>query len=305
MPAPKATVIARAVQRPQARVGDAAAEDPEVPAVTRTADGLGEALDESARHGRETLAACRVPAAAGVSRQAALFLLGTLAGAAVAAPAGALARRTARGRGPAAGSCWRAGACWRASRCGLGWCLLHLAELRGRAAAAGRGGAAPARLRASRRCRRRRAPTTQFDARCTPVRGAGLRACASRFAGRDAAPLRVGETWQTAGAAAGAARTGQPGLGGQLAGPAPAAPARRWRACWPRRSTRAVPPARWSIDRLRERIAADIARAVPERDAAALLAALAVGDTGACPASSGACSTPPASRTWSRSPACT
>lgn len=159
---------------------------------------------------------------------------------------------------------------------GLGWCLLHLASYE---AARLRPGEEERRLLD---CRVATLPAqagadTQFDARCTPARGAG-RSVRLALRWPDAAPLRVGETWRLlvqlraprARANPGSADSSQAlrrqrlhGLGRVLASPLNA-----------RRAAGA-----WSIDRLRERIAADIALAVPERDAAALIAALAVGDT--------------------------
>jgi competence protein ComEC len=118
---------------------------------------------------------------------------------------------------------------------------------------------------------------TQFDARCRPARGGGrdLR-LALRWSA--APPLHVGEAWRllvqlkapriraNPGSADGVQalrRQHLHGFGRVLASPLDG-----------RREAGS-----WSVDRVRERIAANIARAVPERDAAALIAALAVGDT--------------------------
>jgi competence protein ComEC len=217
-----------------------------------------------------------LPGIAGVSRQAALFLLGTL-----------VALLSPRVPPP-----WLAGllaatgvllslalARWRVLAgfaLGLGWCLLHLANYE---AARLRPGDEERRLLD---CRVDTLPAqagadTQFEARCTPVRGTG-RSLRLSVRWPDAASLGVGETWRllvqlqaprtrsnpgSADTSRSLRRQRLHGLGRVLASPLNA-----------RRAAGS-----WSIDRARERIAAHIALAVPERDAAALIAALAVGDT--------------------------
>ena len=128
-----------------------------------------------------------------MSRQAALFLLGTLT--ALLWPrlpppwlAGLL---VAAGLLPLVLARWRVLAGFTL---GLGWCLLQLANYE---AARLRPGEEERRLLD---CRVATLPAqagadTQFDARCAPARGAG-RSLRLALRWPDAAPLRVGETWR-------------------------------------------------------------------------------------------------------------
>lgn len=116
-----------------------------------------------------------------------------------------------------------------------------------------------------------------FDARCVPIRGDGP-ARNLRIDWPDAAPVRVGESWRLLLDLHAPRRRANPGSGDGVTA------LRRERIHGLGR-VRGSPlnvrlaAGHWSIDRLREQIAADIARVIPERDAAALIAALAVGDT--------------------------
>jgi competence protein ComEC len=117
----------------------------------------------------------------------------------------------------------------------------------------------------------------RFDARCTPAQG-GEAPRNLRIYWPDAAPVRVGESWRLLLDLHAPRRRENPGSGDGVTA------LRRERIHGIGRVLGSplnvrLAAGRWSIDRLRERIVADIARVTPERDAAALIAALAVGDT--------------------------
>ena len=116
-----------------------------------------------------------------------------------------------------------------------------------------------------------------FDATCRPLRG-GVRTRRLRLRWPDAPRVGVGERWQLLVQLRAPRARANPGsddglrtlrqlrihgLGRVLGSPLDAR----------------LAPAGPGIDPMREHVAADIATAVPERDAAALIAALAVGDT--------------------------
>jgi competence protein ComEC len=118
---------------------------------------------------------------------------------------------------------------------------------------------------------------TQFDADCRGTR-APRRQLRLRVGWYAAPSLRSGERWRLLAALHAPRTNSNPGAADG------ARALRRQRIHGYARVlasplNRRLAAGRWSIDRLREDIAADIARAVPERDAAALIAALAVGDT--------------------------
>ncbi|MFO1400529.1 MAG: ComEC/Rec2 family competence protein [Steroidobacteraceae bacterium] len=118
---------------------------------------------------------------------------------------------------------------------------------------------------------------TGFDAECRGAHEPGRR-LALRVGWEGAPPLRVGETWRLLVALrAPRLRANPGGADGVMA-------LRRQRIHGFARVLaspldRRVAAGAWSIDRLREDVATAIGRAVPEREAAALIAALAVGDT--------------------------
>ena len=154
----------------------------------------------------------------------------------------------------------------------------------------------------------RRGADEYFTATIRPLHAGVLPAPVARAVLRwhDAPPLQRRRALATAGAAARAERGVESRL--RRAGRAVAAVARaRQRAgARHRRSTSGSQAPARSLDGLRERIAAAIGARVVERDAAALMIALAVGDTQRDFARAMAClQCRRASPTWSRSRACT
>ena len=210
-----------------------------------------------------------------MTRHAVLFLLGTL---------GALLLPRVPSPGIAAALavagllplCWPRGRSMAGVTLGCGWCLLQLANYE----------AARLRPEAQERrlfdCRIATLPApagtdTQFDALCTAARASGP-ALRLRVSWPDAAPLRVGETWRLLLQLRAPRSSSNPGSADSLRA------LRRQRIHGIARVLTSPLNARldaghWSVDRMRENIAAGIARTVPERDTAALIAALAVGDT--------------------------
>jgi competence protein ComEC len=211
----------------------------------------------------------------GVAALALAFLAGTLA--ALYAPwTPPLSLAALLAVGGVAGLLWRRGRSVAALLLGMGACLLPLAH--------DEVGRLQPRDEERRLldCRITTLPApdgldTRFDAQCRGAHTPG-RTLRLRLGWSGAPPLRVGETWRLLAALRAPRANTNPGGADSLRA------LRRQRLHGFARVLASPLDRRLDaggpvIDRLREDIAAAIGRAVPERDAAALIAALAVGDT--------------------------